>query len=452
MSLRNIYSIDTLNDAMIRDNAKLLNTYEKISKRTRIHFMCNCGEIHSKLCLEVVSRAGAFCKKCTKINYIKKLQNTLEKKGEILCNINKLNEIITRDNATLMVNYDVITSNTLIRFKCNCGEEYEKNSTQLIRVSGAFCKKCTREKWNYNTKKTNIDRYGVSCTIHASHIKERIKINNIKKWGVEYPSTLEAIKQKIKQTTLEKYGVEHIMYSDTVKQNIKNRNLEKYGVENIFQYDIFKQKQKQTMINKYGVEHVSQLNDFKQKVKETYIKKYGVEHPFQAEEIKQKRKQTYINKYGVDNPNKTPEVREKIKKTCLKKYGVEYPSQSIEILEKQQKNSKKYKDYTMPSGICRKVQGYEPFALDELIKMYEENDIITNRKDIPKICYKIDDKEKYYFPDIYIKSKNKIIEVKSYWTYKCKYDNIQIKANATKMAGYEYEIWIYDDKGNKIIV
>jgi hypothetical protein len=105
----------------------------------------------------------------------------------------------------------------------------------------------------------------------------------------------------------------------------------------------------------------------------------------------------------------------------------------------------------MPSGNKIKVQGYEPFALDELIKKYEETDIITERKDIPRIKYTIDEKQKYYFPDIHIKSINTIIEVKSNWTYKCKEDNIQEKANATKLAGYNYEIWIYDDKGNKTV-
>ncbi len=41
----------------------------------------------------------------------------------------------------------------------------------------------------------------------------------------------------------------------------------------------------------------------------------------------------------------------------------------------------------------------------------------------------------------------KIIEVKSSWTYKCKLDYINEKAEATRQAGYEYEIWIYDNNG-----
>jgi hypothetical protein len=33
---------------------------------------------------------------------------------------------------------------------------------------------------------------------------------------------------------------------------------------------------------------------------------------------------------------------------------------------------------------------------------------------------------------------------------KSKVDNIREKESATKMAGYEYEIWVIDGKGNKI--
>lgn len=105
----------------------------------------------------------------------------------------------------------------------------------------------------------------------------------------------------------------------------------------------------------------------------------------------------------------------------------------------------------MPSGTVRKVQGYEPFALDELLKIYTEDQIKTERKDIGSISYEMGGKVKYYFPDIAIPHENKIIEVKSVWTYKCKSDNIPQKAEATKAKGFIYEIWVYDQKGNRII-
>ena len=182
-------------------------------------------------------------------------------------------------------------------------------------------------------------------------------------------------------------------------------------------------------------------------MKETCLERYGVEHASQTQSFKDKIKQTFINNFGVDNPNKLPEIRDKIKKTCLERYGVEHAAQCPEVMEKTQKNAKKYKPYTMPSGEIRQIQGYENYALDELVKTYTEEDIITDRKNIPRISYTANEKTRYYFPDIYIPSINKIIEVKSTWTYKCKLDYINEKAEATRQAGYEYETWIYNKDG-----
>ena len=106
----------------------------------------------------------------------------------------------------------------------------------------------------------------------------------------------------------------------------------------------------------------------------------------------------------------------------------------------------------MPSGKVVKIQGYEPFALNELITLYHEDFIKTNKKDVPRITY-IDASNinHYYFPDIFISNSNKIIEVKSTWTYKCNIDINNLKAKACKDQGYIFEFWIYDRKGNKEI-
>jgi hypothetical protein len=160
-----------------------------------------------------------------------------------------------------------------------------------------------------------------------------------------------------------------------------------------------------------------------------------------------------MKRYGVEYPVQNEEVKDKIKATNLERYGVEYPSQCQEIMEKAQKNAKKFKEYVFPSGITRKVQGYEPFALDELSRSgYNEEQIMTDRKDVPRIQYEVDNKKHFYFPDIFIPHENRIIEVKSTWTYKCKTDNIQIKCDASINAGYVYEIWCYDAKGDRVII
>lgn len=444
MTERKSYNLEALIKAINRDNAVLLKEYDKTTRRTPISFRCHCGKEDDKKCLDIVSRAGAFCKVCTFKRGINKTKNTIKTytNKNPICTLDSLKNIIQRDSAILLTNYDFITKNTIINFRCNCGEESTKNILQLISVSGAFCKKCTRQKWTEKQKATNIERYGVECTVHSLDIREKINIKKMEKYGTLNTSSLPSVKEKIKQTMINRYGVEHISKLDIVKQKMIRDNP-------MFNKE-YKEKIKNTCLLKYGVEHVSQSEIYKIKCKETCLQKYGVEYILKSKEFREKVKQTFIKKYGVDNPNKTKEIRDKIKKTNLERYGVENPSQNKEIQEKTQKNAKKYKEYTMPSGKIRKVQGYEPLALDYLIKYYDENDIKSDRKDVPRIPYIVEEKKHYYFPDIYIPSENKIIEVKSTWTYKCKLDNIPHKEKATKDAGYNYEIWVYNKKGEKI--
>ena len=266
-----------------------------------------------------------------------------------------------------------------------------------------------------------------------------------------FVNLLTAIFLTFQKTTLylKKYGVEYTMMNKDIKEKAIQTMLDRYDVKIPLQSPIIKEKIKQTILERYGVEHISQTQQYKEKYKKTCLERYGVEHNSQSEQFKEKFKKTCLEKYGVEHISQTVEYKEKYRETCLERYGVEYPSQCQEIQEKTQKNAKKYKEYKMPSGAIRKVQGYEPFALDELIKTIKEDDIKTDRKDVPRIKYKSQEKQRYYFPDIYIPSENRIIEVKSTWTYQSKTDNVKEKEEATKTAGYTYEIWIYDKKGNK---
>jgi hypothetical protein len=117
------------------------------------------------------------------------------------------------------------------------------------------------------------------------------------------------------------------------------------------------------------------------------------------------------------------------------------------------------KDYIMPSNTIRRIQGYEHLALDELIKNnIKEDDIVTKRKEMPIINYYyiLDKKNHRYFPDIWIKSENKIIEVKSAWIYKKDLVKNIMKALATRKLGYDFEFWIYTKEAkntySKIII
>ena len=65
------------------------------------------------------------------------------------------------------------------------------------------------------------------------------------------------------------------------------------------------------------------------------------------------------------------------------------------------------------------------------------------------IIYKMDIKRIYY-SDIYIKKENKIIEVKSEWTFKINKKKNLLKKEACLKAGYKFEFWIFDKNGNII--
>jgi hypothetical protein len=51
-----------------------------------------------------------------------------------------------------------------------------------------------------------------------------------------------------------------------------------------------------------------------------------------------------------------------------------------------------------------------------------------------------------YYPDIWILSENKIIEVKSFYTYKQHLIKNIMKALATRKYGFSFEFWICDNK------
>jgi hypothetical protein len=89
--------------------------------------------------------------------------------------------------------------------------------------------------------------------------------------------------------------------------------------------------------------------------------------------------------------------------------------------------------------------------LKELSQTHQELDIITGCKNVPKLSYKDETgKDHKHFVDIFIPSENKCIEVKSPWTAKKKQDCIFLKQESAKSAGYKYEIWIYNPKGEKV--
>jgi len=348
-------------------------------------------------------------------------------------NFLKLETHCNENNIKLLQDYKNIrvTSKTTIEAVCltpNCNNMVNKSFKCFLNNGGCYCLKCVEQ-----------NRYN------------KIKNNCLKKYGVEHFFMSKDIIEKKKKTWLDNYGCENPNQCKEIVEKRKKTCLDKYGFENPNQCKEIMEKRKETCLEKYGVEHCLQSKSVIEKRKATFLEKYGVEHALQNADFINKMKQTCLEKYGVENVFQNYGTIQKIKETCLQKYGVEHPLQNSEIATKAFKNTYNQKPFIFPSGVEIMCQGYEPFALDELIQTTNETDIITGCNNVPRLTY-VDEngKKHYHYVDIFIKSQNKCIEIKSLWTLNIQKDNVLLKQKFAKEQGYEYEIWVFNSKGEKI--
>jgi hypothetical protein len=369
-------------------------------------------------------------------------------------NYNVLEKYINENKITLNKDYSEakVTRDTFIEGKCltsNCENNFSKTFRQL-KKSEAFCEVCSKVKRYKKSKDTCLKKYGVEYVLQVKEIKDKCNKVIKEKYNVENISQLDEIKEKKIKTCQKNHGVNVSFESNEIKNKIKDKFIKKYGVDNPFKSEIIKETIKNTNLIKYGHENPQQNNDIKQKTKNTCLQKYGYENVLLLEKVIETRKQICFEKYGTDYFMQSELGKNIYKQTCLHKYGVENPQQVPEIAEKGSKNSYRSKLYTFPSGKQISCQGYEPFALNKLIKdeLINETDIVTGAKNVPIIWYNDETGKKHcHYVDIFIPSQNRMIEVKSTWTAEKKKDNIFLKQEAGKNLGYLYEIWVYNNKG-----
>ena len=404
-----LYNNDTFNKYCEDNQIKLLENYEeiKINREHKIKGLCivkDCNNEFNKSFRQLI-KTGAYCYNCS--------VNNGKQKYALKCkyNIAFLTTFCEENKITLANNYDndLINRDTIIHGKCitnGCDSMFNRSFRELIKFNG-YCANCCKENG-----------------------KIKIKSTNLKLFGVENAMKNVSIRDKQKNTILEKYGVEHISQLEKIKEQKKEKSLEKYGTE-----------------------FVLQSVEVKKKSKETNIIKYGVENPQQNISIQQKTENTNIIKYGVKCYLSSEEFKNKVIKTNLIRYGVPHHSQNSQVADTMLKSSYNKKPYKMPSGKIIEYQGYEHFAFNELLfqEQINEDDIITDRKYVPEIWYYDEANKKHrHYVDIYIKSHNRCIEVKSTWTNSQKKNNVLAKQKAAQDLGFKYEIWIYDNNGNKI--
>lgn len=216
---------------------------------------------------------------------------------------------------------------------------------------------------------------------------------------------------------------------ETIQTKRKNTNIKKYGIDIASKLPEVIEKNKQSHIKNWG-DYAMRDKEILNKRKTTCIQKYGG-IGMASEFIYQKMKKTNTEKYGVEYYSQSDNWYKKCVETAIEKYGKEWVSKVDNINAKQQSGGYSYYDFEFPSGKVVRVQGYEPRVLAKLIIDYDEDDIVVGVQNIIDAIgffhYFYENETRRYYPDIYIKSENQVIEVKSIYTFNKEKDKNLLK-------------------------
>lgn len=279
---------------------------------------------------------------------------------------------------------------------------------------------------NTFVQKKNLQRHLNEKRCKAKLINDNYNINeNFKEFKEEIV--------KLKQ--------EHIDYNN--KYTYENTKLKQENIK--LQQEVQIYTDVNIKLKEEQQKNIEETTKLKQIIQELH-KKYN---NFTEEEIKE-----HIEQSDITLKDKLIDIYIKINGKVKDKLNIVKLKTSInKLVEKMFKSYNfTYKRYIMPSGKLVNYQGYENMALDELLKQYNEDEIISIRQSVPSIQYIQNNKKHYYYPDIFIPKDNLIIEVKSTYTYKLHLIKNILKALSVRKNGYKFEFWIYDKNKKKIVI
>lgn len=360
-----------------------------------------------------------------------------------------LNEILTREQVILILDETKISSLDPRTFKYfSILKEFlsfwKINTKQIIPLLEYFIENYELPKCKICNKFHNrfIKEKLTDCCSHNCQkiiAKEKRKHFYLEKYGVEHLFQSEEIKKKSKESYLNKTGYESALKNPKVQEKMKKKLLEKYGVVNTFQIKEVKEKSHRVVTS----------DAFKQKMKEVHLN-----DPTIYKRATVTRSKTNLEKYGSVSPFGSKEIQAKSKETLMRNYGVNYPMQNAESMEKQQIAMGEYRRYYYVeiNNTSQRLQGYEPQCLKYLLSIenIKEDDIAIRKKDgKPSVSYfdEIKNKFRVYHPDMFIKSQNRIIEVKSEYTYESEKEEISFKVKGCLKHGFSVSIYVMNDKG-----
>jgi len=296
-------------------------------------------------------------------------------------------------------------------------------------------------------KATMIKRYGVANALQSPEFRKKHAETCLKLYGNAVPMRNEAVREKLKVSVKKKYGVEHTLQVKEIRDKGAATMLALYGSTSAISNPEIKAKRVQTCLERFGCENQLQNAEVLAKRKETNLGRYGSDEVLKLESIKEKVRDTMTALYGAPNPLQSQEIKDRKDATCVERYGTSNLMEVAEIFDKKQKSGYLRKEFTLPSGTVITYQGYEDVAIRQLLSEMGEEVFTNDVKVMPRMIYFHGGKRHRYYPDLYIPSQKRFIEVKSTWTYSRYLPQNEAKAQGCLQDGYAFEFWICSAKG-----
>jgi hypothetical protein len=435
-------SIDSVRQTFDKEGCKLVST-TYIRSKIPVEYICNCGSATIHKITVQQFRIGGRCSECRE----KRVQQTNlqrygfthasknpEKKEAVLRGFKKYidekrytleeaREVFSTHGCQLVSDVYIDSKAPMsVKFSCGCN-----GSIALSKFL-----------------------VGQRCSTNACMTKKKIA-TNLSKFDKEWNTQTEQYKASYRATCLTKYGVDHATKAASTLLKIKETNRARFNVPYFFQTDEFKTKTKTRCQDDWGCDYYTQTDHVRNKRIATNMERFGVPVASQNPDVHAKMRNTNNERFGVPYTLMNPDIKAKADAVILERFGVRNVSQNVEIHTKRLVSLFSSKPYTFPSGRTVTVQGYEGFAIDLLLSegiVEDEDEIEVESRKMPTYNYiGIDCAVHRYFPDIWIPTKNTIIEVKSTYTYQANLEVNLLKAQAVRDAGQIYRLMIMDPKG-----
>ena len=365
-------------------------------------------------------------------------------------NLNYLTEHSDRNKITGKTLYAIV--NNLVCLHCN---NYLLDG-RAGRCSSSLCSRCnadpTLDKVFYRierTKRTNLARYGVENVYQSEEVKDKLRKISLERYGTSNPASKDSSlyiakqpahlveKRRLAQIekSVDRYGkgLNHWTHVPELLDRQAKRFQKQYGssVTNVMHIPKIRKKHAEVM------KQMKEDGVFKElyatKIVPYMLSRYGVANQFErVEHLKKAR----LHKTGYEFPLQNPAALENYRATCLERYGAEHFMQNKNVYKRiaSTRNTMHLYEVGYRKRTYSLIGSYEVFILRVLLNRYRSTDITSS--------FDLDPLENHngqrYYPDFYVRSVDKYIEVKSIYTLFGR-DNKLLELNKDKARWFEDE-------------